>query len=50
MTLDAALEHIGVIHNSSVFTIEVDHCQMEFAGWISVVGENSHLTLVREIQ
>jgi hypothetical protein len=47
LTLDEALEHLGVSVISSQFRIEVeDDCSdLSFPGWVSVVDERSHLTL-----
>jgi hypothetical protein len=50
MTLDEALEHLGVSVISNQFRIKVeDDCSdLSFPGWVSVVDECSHMTLTQE--
>jgi hypothetical protein len=50
LALDEALEHIGLNQISSLFRIEICKIGIEsdFAGWVSVVDNTGHLTLVRD--
>jgi hypothetical protein len=49
LTLDEALEHLGVTEIWGLFRIEVDDdvSDLSFPRWISATDESSHLTLVR---
>jgi hypothetical protein len=50
MTLDEALEHLGVSEISRLFRVEAedDDFDLSFPGWISAADEGSHLTLTRD--
>jgi hypothetical protein len=49
LTLDEALDDLGIIEISGMFGIEVDDdfSDLSFPLWISVSDESSQLTLVR---
>jgi hypothetical protein len=49
MTLDDALEHLGIMEISGLFRIEIeaDVCDLSFPGWVPVADTSLHLTLAR---